>query len=473
MIRIFQRALHAACQRTRYLSILIGSLFALKAYIMTLTPLSYDLGFAVQQAIVGRAHDAYAPYSVVLQLLYSAWSSLPIQHPALNTFWDTSSFQPSVSSYALVFLVKSPLLLLDAATGIAMYIALRRIAPNRAGLALLAWSANPYVLLINEMWAPVDLLPTFMMFVGFLLLTKNRYFSMGMVAASIALKLFPIISVPALIVANRDRGRWLASSILASLIGIVVYVEWLVNARYDPILQLSAYGIYTQPFNFGITLSTLQSISDIFGVWFGQDKVALSIVFVVIAAVFLFERWPHDATFAMDGVLFLFLVFLGTADWWPPYILWILPFATMDFASRRRSIKYLALISASAFFLALARLGYFAANSRAFLFVPADTVFLRFANAVFVEFFSSNVVRIFGVAVLKLVFAVTCFVYAGRIVEDRTSIFSSIFGHVNLFAPLNATVKTRLHRLDRLFSQRHVQGQTAPSEETKSNNQKS
>jgi hypothetical protein len=429
---------------------------------MVLTPLSPELGFAVQQAVVGRGHDTLAPYSFVLRLLYGVWLWLPIEHPPLSAFWNTYSFHSSLGAYLLVFLVKLPLLLLDGAVGVALYLALKKTALDRATLGLLAWFANPYVLLINEMWAPVDLLPTFLMFLALLLITRSRFASNASMAAAIALKLFPIVSVPALLVANRGRRKWITGSIMASFVGTIAYFGWLSYAGYDPTLQLSAnQHIYAQYFDLDVALSTLEKNLGISALGWGQDTIWLSVVLVVIVAVFMFERWPSEQTFAMDGALVLLLVLLAVSNWWPQYVLWILPLATMDYALRGRRIKYLASISAFAFFLALARFPmYFSSNSNAFVFVSADTDFLRAAAAAYVQFFSSDVVRILLAAVLQVLFTATCLAYAGRIVEDRTLIFSSVFGHVDIVGSLKSTVRRAVQRQRRRFFQWHIEKRT-------------
>ncbi len=421
--------------------------FALKAYLTAITPLSLEFTYAVMEALFGHTYYSRAPYSYLLRGLYQTWLALPIEHPALKSVWRADFFHPSFSAYILVFLLKSPLLLLDLATVLALYLALKHMRPDRARAGLVAWTLNPYLVLMNEMWAPVDLLPTFFMFVGLLLvaLGKRKTIAMLSVGLSIALKLFPLMAIPGIVATSRRRVAYLAA-VLTSAIGIAIYFIWVSNAGYNPLLGMQTYDIFTQYFGFEFTIKTLEHAPPGFG--FGQDVVGIATVAVVIMAVLVLEKWPHDSEYALDAALLLLLTYLALSNFWPQYLLWVLPLLTIDFALRKRPITYLITLCASALVLDLTVFhSYFTANSAAFFFVPADSEPLKAVVMGFEQFATDDLVVALIQPLTRLVFTVTSFAYAYHIIEDRTKLFSAIFGDLHLSDRFRTYLKSKLASL--------------------------
>lgn len=424
--------------------------FALKAYVTAITPLSLEFTYAVMEALFGHTYYSRAPYSYLFRGLYQTWLALPIEHPALKSVWGVDFFHASFGTYILVFLLKSPLLLADLATAIALYLTLRKMQPDRAQVGLLAWTLNPYVLLMNEMWAPVDLIPTFFMFVGLLLVASGRrkitsFLSLGL---SVALKLFPVIVIPGIIPTIKRRLTRLAAALTAAT-SIAIYFIWVTSAGYNPTLGIQTYDIFTQYFGFEFTIATLEHTPVGFG--FGQDAAGIATVAVVIMAVLVLEKWPHESEYSLDAALLLLLTYLGLSNFWPQYFLWVLPLLTIDFALHKRSIAYLITLSASALLLALTVFhSYFTANATAFFFVPADSAMLKAAMMGFEQFATDDLVIALVQPLTRLVFTVTSFAYAYRIIEDRTKLFSAIFGDLRISDRFKTYLKSKLTALQSL-----------------------
>jgi hypothetical protein len=222
-------------------------------------------------------------------------------------------------------------------------------------------------------------------------------------------------------------------SIVGVLVGLLAYFGWLWSAGYNLVQQFSFYDMYAQYLNLGPTLTTLPPPSGLLDFGYGQKTIVLSVVLVVVAAAFIFVKWPRN-TSPFEGALLSLLLFLALANWQPQYVLWLLPLATLDFALNRRSVKYLTLTVAVALFLALG------------VFInPPSSYFGNLATgSSFIYLFSD-----LPLGLAKLTFALTCLAYSGRIVEDRTSIFFSRFGRIDLTGAMKETLRTKFQAAKR------------------------
>lgn len=222
----------------------------LKGIIMTATPLTLDLTYQVLQASSGAAWSPN-PYVSFLQLTIKMWLLLPVDHPSLPSAWSLGTFQPSIGLYLLVFMVKSPLLLIDILTGFLIYTVIRGegLASNAAQLGFYAWILNPYVLFVNEMWAAVDLLPTFLLLVSLACLRGGRILQGSLAyAIAVAVKLYPIVLLPLFPFVIKPRKA--SGPILVSgLVGVALYSAWLWHAGYNAWSQLTQFGPFTQYFS--------------------------------------------------------------------------------------------------------------------------------------------------------------------------------------------------------------------------------
>lgn len=428
--------------------LVVGFLIALKAYLMTISPLSLDFLFALSRADTQSPPQGMAPYAFLIRGIIGIWAKLPVDHPHLATVLGACYIQASSGLYLLVFLLKLPLLILDIVTGMALYFFLRQTRPDRAFIGLLAWIINPYVTLINEMWAPIDLLPTFFMFLAVLLvaLGNRKILSFLCLASSVALKFFPLLVLPAFIASRRD-WKYRVEYLLTALVGVGLYLTWLIQAKYNPIVQLLRYDVFTQYLNFDIRASIAQQLTPgQAGIGFGQQTVGFGVVAVVIIAALILEKWPREARFAPDGALVLFLTFLAFTQWWPQYILWILPLLTLDFALRGRSISYLLIIITTALILGFIAFNTsFTCNSQVLFFIPAYAS--QQTILAFQQFSTDPLVTGFGLSLTRFIFSLTCLAYVFQVVDEETRLFSSIIGPHKWSEEAKAWLKSRLRNL--------------------------
>ena len=83
---------------------------------------------------------------------------------------------------------------------------------------------------VTEMMGAVDVLPVASIMLALLLVVKRKHaLGAASVAAGIALKLFPLVTIPAILYSSRIAGcrrvKILISALLAVL-GLVAYVSW-------------------------------------------------------------------------------------------------------------------------------------------------------------------------------------------------------------------------------------------------------
>jgi hypothetical protein len=388
-----------------------------KASLMTLSPMSLDLAYAVHQTLVGSVQGR-TPYGIFIKTMIAFWTAIPVDHPSLLTNWTVDIFQPSFGLYLLVFLLKFPLLVLDVLTAVVIYwFALNaEVGKDKARFAFFLWFLNPYVLLTNEMWGTVEILPTFLLVLAFgsLQIKRSRIWSALTYAGATAVKLFPFILLPIFLSVYRPRRKLSLLFVLACALGVSSYFAWISLAGYSPWFQLKQYDLFTQNFDEYVLSATT-------GAAVGLATIALIITYVLIA-----ERWPRDQAATFDGALLILLVFFGLSSWFPQSLIWLIPFLVLDTVIGNRSIHYLIILLSSAlFFDVIAFYQYFTANGNAFFFVPASNHILKIAVTAYETFAKTDAIVLFGGPFARALFFATCMIYSLRIIEKRTGLIST------------------------------------------------
>jgi hypothetical protein len=391
---------------------------------MTITPLSLDFTLLVDSISQSSNNpQALSPYGFLQRGIIAVWLSLPVEHPNIALAWTANHFESSFSLYLLVFLLKLPLLIADIATGVAIYCYLGRTKTNRKALGFFAWIVNPVVLVFNEMWAPVDLLPTFFLFSAILMVSlgKRRITSLLSFALSIAMKLFPLLILPAIAIALKNRRKHLFELLLGSTIGVLFYFTWVIAVGFDALTKLQQYDPLTQYLSFEPFTGTIASLGQQVGMGFGQQLVSIGIVAVAVVVVLMLKMWSIGTHLALDGVLVTLLVLLAFIDWWPQYFLWLLPFLSVSAIVRRGGAKYAVVLCTAALFLALVTFNvYFTDESHAFLFFPVYSETIQAAVVQFSAFTNNIVVEKFAYAV-RLIFSASSLAYAYEIFKGNLS----------------------------------------------------
>ena len=391
-----------------------------KTSLMTLSPMSLDLAYAVHQTLVGSVQGR-TPYGIFIKTMIAFWTTIPVDHPSLLMNWTVDIFQPSLGLYLLVFLLKFPLLVLDVLTAVVIYrVALNAgVGEHKAKLAFFLWFLNPYVVLTNEMWGTVEILPTFLLVLAFgsLQTKRSRIWSALTYAGATAVKLFPFILLPVFLSVYRPRKKLSTLFVLACALGVSSYFAWIYLAGYNPWFQLRQYDLFTQNFDEYVLSATT-------GGAVGLATIALIITYVLIA-----ERWPRqgDQAVIFDAVLLTLLVFLGLSSWYPQALIWLIPFLVLDVVLGKRNISYLVVLLSSAFFFdCVAFYQYFIANGNAFFFVPANTEFLKSAVSAYRVFAKADANVLVGGPFTRSLFTVTSMIYSAKLIEKRTGLISTL-----------------------------------------------
>ncbi len=389
----------------------------LKAILMTLTPLSLDLTVAVDD-VSQRGTLAATPYGAFIGLILRAWQAIPVDHPALTSSWTVDFFHPSIGLYTLVFLVKLPLLILDILTGLLLYhlVQSEGLDKRRAIFAFWLWFLNPYVVLVNELWGAVDLLPTFLVLLTLSYLKPDRKKLRAAVAfgAATAFKLFPILLLPVFsLIGKRSKFNYLL--VASGVLGVAVYLGWVTYAGLNPWLTLREYGQFTQYFD-------EYAVSSPNGYTLGLCTVGLVVAYSLLA-----EKWAGGMSGLVSGTVLVFLVFFSLANWSPQFLIWLIPFLVLDVVLGGRRLLYMTLLLATALFMSiLAFNGYFTSNGNAFFFVPANNSVLSQLTEAYARLAQADVViRLVG-PLLRALFVSTCIVYWVALVEKNTKLVSRL-----------------------------------------------
>jgi len=408
-----------------------ATITALKLILMTLTPLSLDLAFVIGQ-VTRPSKWALAPYGQFMRGIISAWMTLPVDHPALVTSWTVDYFKGTVGLYVLVFLIKLPLLLLDILTGYALFEIVRRegLGDRKACFAFWLWFLNPYVFLVNEMWGAVDLFPTLLLLVTLGLLQVKKVFgAAATLFVATAFKLFPIMIVP-IFPALRRRSKTTLLLVVSGLLGVAAYFLWVSSAGYDPFLALKQYDQFTQYFDEYLITTT------------ADQSVGLATIGIIASYAIMWEKWRHDRKEWLDAALLVFLIYFAFGNWFPQYLIWVIPFLTADAAMGGRRLRYLASLISSALFMDIAAFyGYFSSNGHAFFFIPAVGPTLMQALSAYATFSRENLVIILLGPLARASFICTAILYSIKIIDERTNLFSALMNRLTKSARVVTNVE--------------------------------
>ena len=399
----------------KYQFCLVVGVASVKAFLMTITPLSLDLSYVISQT--DQASGLLAtPYGVLLRAIVLLWTYIPIDHPQLANVWTISSFQPSAALYLLVFLVKLPLLIADFAVAILLYnMALRfNLKEHDAKLAFYLWFMNPYIVITNEMLAAVDIYPTFLMLLALALGQDGKGIKNSLAfGGSIALKLFPILLAPVLIIRGNNRRRLL----LATVLGVTIYLAWVAGSGYDIWAQFTQYNMFTQYFG-EYTIKSLDKVI------LGVLSPALVVVYIILIKASFRER-----TLPCVPAASVFLVYFALGSWYPQSLIWLLPMLILDVVSTkniRTAFLMTSLVSLALVVNVLNFYSYFTANGNAFFFIPANTAPLRLAVQAYKNIVANDFVSALVAPVLRSLFAAVCVTYVLEIIRANTTVISSI-----------------------------------------------
>lgn len=385
---------------------------AVKAALMSIAVWSHDFIYLAKASTIKFEVTRLrpAPWIQIENLFYKVWLSLPLERPSLEDWLiRREAFPGTLPAHLLIFLLKLPILIFDILCGLVVYEVVREISDsNKAKAALTLWLVNPYTLLVAEMMGSNDVLPAlFAALSVWLFLRGRRGLSFPSLAAGVAVKFYPLLMAPVLAILEHKAGsrRRLIPLILAAAAGLAAYEYWTREAGLGFQFSLLNYG----PLTFQVSEMIFSQYT---------ARVGLSTASATVYAYLMFNYWEGRGK---EGVLAASLGFLLTyfafLNWWPQYLLLLLPFLTADYALHKENRKYFYALLTLAFLCALIYFEF--ATEKSLFYVPNYAAWMDQASALLIEVKKSATVEMALGPILRSAYAVLSLIYAGRLLLEH------------------------------------------------------
>ena len=324
---------------------------AIKLILSALVPASYELETL-------QYYGFYASPWVVLEGgLFEIWRFLTSSTISLEVWSRISPWAMQGDLRLLSLLLRLPAFASDIMVAVVLYLAAAKFTgnPQFGRLSSLIWFLNPFTLFAAELLAVPDVLVALLTLVSmFYLIRKKTLFSSVILFCAIALKLYPVILLPAILIyMHRYSGMKRRSQlrpIVCGFLGVVAYLSWLLQGSKLTVSLFTTYTPVSQP------LAVLGPFS---------SNIPLSVAMGGLTVVYFLAWYFADDLSSTRYLVHLFSVVLLTyfifSDFFAQYFIWVLPFITLDITlfSRRR----FALLAVLLLFL----FGTWFLNSGAFL----------------------------------------------------------------------------------------------------------
>jgi hypothetical protein len=302
---------------------------SIKVVISAVAPASYDLGLILWKDTLP------GPWAAATNIL----ASLSTSATGLSTI-DWVQSPPSFSLNMMVFgtLVRLPALLFDVGVAGGIYYAAKQMhAPTQsARLTALVWLANPYNTFVIEMIAAPDIAASFMILVMSLFLLKRKmlYASIAL-AAGTALKFYPILLLlPIMAYLEKSKASIMLrmSFVGISLLGLLTYLDWISPpGHFGDSALLIQYSPTTQPITALLTFGT-------------EIRPSVGAIVLVMTYYAIWGFTANRNVPVIESIVTMLLVYFTFSTLYPQYLLWALPFLTLDVCLRRKHVALLVLI---------------------------------------------------------------------------------------------------------------------------------
>lgn len=313
--------------RNRFVFIALMSLAAIiKLYFSAMAPPSSDLQHITSYIVFNNS-----PWSTLEGQLFDLWRFLTgSPQPDPGKWWSTSPADMSSNFRLLSLLFRMPCFLADLGISLALYLVTLKLSRSKelSRLSSLVWFLNPYNFLAAELLGVPDVAVALLTVIATLLLLYRRVIPAALaLAIAIALKLYPILLVPPLLlyVFRLAKSRWPNTIFLtlSCVVGVAGYLTWL--SPYTPAVLSSDYTPVSQPLN-------------LFIVSFAPGEggsISLALVALVLAYLAIWKFMRRSELISM--VSFTLLAYYLFSNPYPQYFIWVVPFLTLDIVLTRRS----------------------------------------------------------------------------------------------------------------------------------------
>lgn len=371
---------------------------AAKLALSALTPASGDLGLMLLQS-----QSLGGPWILALDRIVNVWESITGLNPNL---WV---YSPPSFSYGMMFLgalVRLPTLVFDIGVAGALYLVAKQIGASTRGarLTCLAWLLNPYATFAVEMIGTPDIAASFMTVVMALFLLRKKLVYAGLaLAAGTALKLYPILLFPPALAYSEQSEttpRARAFFVVVSLLGLLAYLDWFFQGNFAKTRLLLEYTPITQPITSLLTFGTEIGVS--------VSAVALVVTYYITWILAKNHKVP-----IIESILPVLLVYYTFSSLYPQYLVWALPFLTLDLSIRGKHLGLLALVLTLMFgwgFLYFG--GYVTYSGYSLLFFPLQRGELPWYSAMISAFLANPATPVLIPSFLRAGLSAATFVYA-------------------------------------------------------------
>lgn len=168
----------------------------------------------IQQSSIGHLYDSDPQFN----------------HPPLMGLFASLAYSlANLVGLRFEWLFKAPMLLADLGSALLLYQTHRAQSPRRAAAAFALFCCNPVSILITAYHGNTDSLCASLMLLAAVLMDSRRVFWSGVaLAASINVKLIPVLLIPPLLACVRDRKQ--AAQFLGGLsLGVLPFLPYLIG----------------------------------------------------------------------------------------------------------------------------------------------------------------------------------------------------------------------------------------------------
>lgn len=312
------------------------------------------LGADFQQFLTHLLHSAFLFISKFFVPAVSELSNILLNSDNWVSWIDFNNFE---YVYRTLTLFKLPYLFLDIAI---MFILFRLLYDGRPLQRLRVfkyWALNPLVIFVTYLFARHDIIGLFITLIALLLAKYGRkYWSIIFLGVAVALRFFPIMILPFLILylAKKKKDYAILFSIgIAGLVGIEAF-SYIYFGK-SVIFSL----LNTQHFDY-ILSAKLDLII--------HDAIFIFIVAYALLVFSFIHQKKKTFTVFLTYCGITYLLYVSLSYFHPQYLLWAIPFMVLVFV-RRNSIYYYHLLQ---FALLMFVLIYWGDLVTKFLIAPID-----------------------------------------------------------------------------------------------------
>jgi Gpi18-like mannosyltransferase len=359
------------------------------------------------------------PWVALDAQIYELWRSVTLSNASVSDWWMSPLATMPSDFRLLSLLLRLPAFLFDAIIAITLYVLVSEHAStHEARFASLLWFLNPYTVLAVEMLGVPDVAATCLTLLAVMFLWRKRIVLASMfLAAGIAIKLYPILLLPPILLYCRQRLRMRRRSELVltslSFLGLAGYLAWVFQFGSALVTYvLTEYTPVTQPMSslFEYIVSTHIS----------PTAVVLIVLYLAI--------WRFGKDSQLTGTMLpVFLIYYAFSAPYPQYYVWALPFLILDVVLLKR--RHLTLLTGLYTFVIgywfLSSAGFLTASGYSLLFIPLAASNLPWYSQAIQSFLQSTVNSALLMPLLYPLLAAVTFIYALEIIRYWFSTESS------------------------------------------------